>query len=65
MDSNLRRAIDDLEIQVRHVIQEFGITDYGEIYTLVEDAVNSIAAHCRVHRISLGRSVPVNLRLVS
>ena len=65
VDSNLRRAIDDLELQVRHVIQEFGITDYGEIYTLVEDAANSIAAHCRVHRISLGRSVPVNLRLVS
>lgn len=65
VDSNLRRAIDDLEIQVRAIIEEFQVTEYSEIYGIVEDVANSIATHCRAHRISLGRSVPINLRLVA
>lgn len=65
VDSNLRRAIDDLEIQVRNVIQEHELTDYAEIYATVEDVATSIATHCRAHRISLGRSIPINLRIVA
>jgi hypothetical protein len=65
VDSNLRRAIDDVEVQVRAVIKEHEIDSFDEIYTLVGDIAQSISGHCRAHRISLGRSVPINLRVVA
>lgn len=65
VDSNLRRAIDDVEVQVRAVIKEHEIGNFDEIYTLVGDVAQSISGHCRAHRISLGRSVPINLRIVA
>lgn len=65
VDSNLRRAIDDVEVQVHTVIEEHGLVDFSEIYTTVEDVATSIAIHCRAHKISLGRSVPINLRIVA
>lgn len=65
VDTNLRRAIDDVEIQVETIIRRYNITDFSEIYTVVGDVVNSVAGHCRAHRIRLGQSVPINLRLVS
>lgn len=65
VDSNLRRAIDQVEIEVRAIIQENNLVEFSEIYTVVGDIANSIASHCRAHRIGLGRSVPINLRLVS
>lgn len=65
VDSNLRRAIDDVEVQVRAVIKEHEIGNFDEIYTLVGDVAHSISGHCRAHRISLGRSVPINLRVVA
>lgn len=65
VDSNLRRAIDDVEIQARAIIEEWQLIEFDDIYSAVEDVAMSIAAHCRAHRISLGRSVPINLRLVS
>jgi len=64
VDSNLRRAIDDVEMQVNQIIQVNQMTDYGLIFQVVEDVANLVALHCRLHRIRLGQSVPVNLRLV-
>ena len=64
VDSNLRRAIDEVEMQVNQIIQVNQMTDYGLIFQVVEDAANLVALHCRLHRIRLGQSVPVNLRLV-
>lgn len=62
VDSNLRRAIDDVEVQVSAVIEEHKISNFDEIYATVEDVANSIVSHCRAHRTSLGRSLPINLR---
>lgn len=65
VDSNLRRAIDDVEVQVRAIIKEHEVAHFDEIYTIVGDVAQSISGHCRAHRISLGRSVPINLRVVA
>jgi hypothetical protein len=65
MDANLRRAIDQVEIDASFIIRNDNLTDFGDIFSVVADVTNSIASHCRARRIRLGQSVPINLRLVS
>lgn len=64
VDSNLRRAIDIVELQAMRIIQENSIVDFADIFDLVGDLANAQMLNCRANRIQLFRSVPMNLRLV-
>jgi hypothetical protein len=65
MDTNLRRAIDVVEIEGTRIIRQSSITDFQHIFSTVEDLATAQMLLCRANHTSLFTSVPVNLRLVS
>lgn len=65
VDSNLRRAIDEVEAEVQTIIQQHQFTEFPDIYETVDFVTKSIALHCKGHRIELIRHIPVEMRLIS